>query len=115
MIAVRISEPLGLAVVASVVRRVAAKLATDRHADRAVRNLGWKIVSVLQKRCKPTLLNTYSAERQPIAKELIDFDREFAAVLASIHGHGGGTDPAKTQSYHLMSREIARARSSKIS
>jgi phenol 2-monooxygenase len=64
-------------------------------------NLGWKLVCVLQKRCKPTLLNTYSAERQPIAKELIDFDREFAAMLASIHGQGGGTDPAKTQSYFV--------------
>jgi len=64
-------------------------------------NLGWKLVSVLQKRCPPTLLNTYSAERQPIAKELIDFDREFAEMLASIHGHGGGTDPAKTQSYFV--------------
>jgi len=64
-------------------------------------NLGWKLVSVLQKRCPPTLLNTYSAERQPIAKELIDFDREFAEMLASIHDHGGGTDPAKTQSYFV--------------
>ena len=40
-------------------------------------------------------------ERRPIAKELIDFDREFAAMLASVHGEGGKTDPAKTQSYFV--------------
>ena len=52
-------------------------------------NLGWKLVSVLHGRCPPALLHTYSAERRPIAKELIDFDREFAALLASQHDEGG--------------------------
>ena len=65
-------------------------------------NLGWKLVAVLQKRCPPSLLHTYSGERRPIAKELIDFDREFAAMLASTHGEGGGADPAKTQSYFIQ-------------
>ena len=51
------------------------------HAGRF--NLGWKLASVLRKRCAPRLLHTYSAERQAIAKELIDFDREWAALLAS--------------------------------
>ena len=46
-------------------------------------NLGWKLASVLRKRCPPSLLHTYSAERRAIAKELIDFDREWAALLAS--------------------------------
>jgi phenol 2-monooxygenase (NADPH) len=40
-------------------------------------NLGWKLASVLRKRCAPSLLHTYSAERQAVAKELIDFDREW--------------------------------------
>jgi phenol 2-monooxygenase (NADPH) len=62
-------------------------------------NLGWKLVSVLQKRCQPSLLHTYSAERRAIAKELIDFDREWAALLASTKG--GGSDPVKTQSYFV--------------
>jgi phenol 2-monooxygenase len=65
-------------------------------------NLGWKLVSVLQGRCPPNLLHTYSAERRAIAKELIDFDREWAAMLAS-HEEGGGADPAKTQSYFIRS------------
>ena len=64
-------------------------------------NLGWKLVSVLQKRCPPSLLHTYSAERRAIAKELIDFDREWAALLASTHGEGGASDPVKTQSYFV--------------
>ena len=64
-------------------------------------NLGWKLVSVLRKRCPPSLLHTYSAERRAIAKELIDFDREWAALLASTHEEGGGADPAKTQSYFV--------------
>lgn len=64
-------------------------------------NLGWKIVSVLRKRCPSSLLHTYSAERRAIAKELIDFDREWSTMLASTHGEGGGADPAKTQSYFV--------------
>ena len=47
-------------------------------------NLGWKLASVLRKRCAPRLLHTYSAERQAIAKELIDFDREWAGLACSI-------------------------------
>jgi phenol 2-monooxygenase len=63
-------------------------------------NLGWKLVSVLQKRCPPSLLHTYSAERRAIAKELIDFDREWSTMLAS-HGDGAGPDPAETQKYFV--------------
>ena len=64
-------------------------------------NLGWKLIAVLRKRCPPSLLHTYSAERRTIAKELIDFDREWAALLASTHGKDGGGDPAKIQSYFV--------------
>ena len=46
-------------------------------------NLGWKLASVLQGRAKPELLHTYSAERQKIAQQLIDFDREFAAMFSA--------------------------------
>src|SRR5204863_7041754 len=60
-------------------------------------NLGWKLASVLRKRCAPSLLHSYSAERQAIAKELIDFDREWATLLASSKGF----DPAETQSYFV--------------
>ena len=66
-------------------------------------NLGWKLVSVLRKRCQPSLLHTYSAERQAIAKELIDFDREWAALIASTDAGVGGSDPTKTQDYFVRS------------
>src|SRR6185295_2337677 len=60
-------------------------------------NLGWKLASVLRQRCAPHLLHTYSAERQAIAKELIDFDREWAEMLASSKGF----DAAETQRYFV--------------
>jgi phenol 2-monooxygenase len=62
-------------------------------------NLGWKLAAVLRGRCPPSLMHTYSGERRPVAKELIDFDREFAATIASVHGEDGETDFAKTQGY----------------
>ncbi|MGQ0682755.1 FAD-binding monooxygenase [Bradyrhizobium sp.] len=62
-------------------------------------NLGWKLAAVLRKRCAPRLLHTYSAERQAIAKELIDFDREWASILASAKQEGA--DPVKTQDYFV--------------
>jgi 2-polyprenyl-6-methoxyphenol hydroxylase-like FAD-dependent oxidoreductase len=68
-------------------------------------NLGWKLASVIRKRCAPRLLHTYSAERQAIAKDLIDFDREWAEILASSKsttgGQGKGSDPAETQRYFV--------------
>jgi len=60
-------------------------------------NLGWKLASVLRKQCAPSLLHSYSAERQAIARELIDFDREWATVLASSEGF----DPVETQNYFV--------------
>jgi len=65
-------------------------------------NLGWKLAYVLRRRSPPALLHTYSAERRAIAKELIDFDREWAALLASAkHGDGEALDPAATQRYFV--------------
>jgi phenol 2-monooxygenase len=60
-------------------------------------NLGWKLASVLRNCCAPRLLQSYSAERQAVAKELIDFDREWAALLASSKGF----DAAETQRYFV--------------
>jgi phenol 2-monooxygenase len=60
-------------------------------------NLGWKLAAVLRKRCAPHLLYSYSAERQSVARELIEFDREWAAMLASSKGF----DAAKTQDYYV--------------
>jgi phenol 2-monooxygenase len=46
-------------------------------------NLGWKLAAVLRGTAKPELLHTYSRERQKVAQELIDFDREFARMFSA--------------------------------
>ncbi len=45
-------------------------------------NLGWKLAHVLEGRSPEALLSTYSAERQVVAKNLIDFDREWSSLMA---------------------------------
>ena len=49
-------------------------------------NLGWKLAAVLRGTAKPELLHTYSDERQAVAKELIDFDREFSRLFSAAVG-----------------------------
>jgi 2-polyprenyl-6-methoxyphenol hydroxylase-like FAD-dependent oxidoreductase len=61
-------------------------------------NLGWKLAAVLQGRSPASLLHTYSAERQAVAKELIDFDREWAAMLSD----RAAQDPAAVQKYFVQ-------------
>jgi phenol 2-monooxygenase len=61
-------------------------------------NIGWKLVSVLQGRSPASLLKTYSQERQTVAKTLIDFDREWAAMLSDRTNH----DPAAVQQYFVQ-------------
>ena len=67
-------------------------------------NLGWKLGAVLRGTARPELLDTYSAERQVIAQELIDFDREFAKMFSAAPTEAGdtdgdGVDPAEFQRY----------------
>jgi len=69
-------------------------------------NLGWKLAAVIQGRSDPALLATYSAERHPVAQQLIDFDREWSAMLAAPprdpeHPENGGVDPAELQDYFV--------------
>src|SRR5690625_4959190 len=45
-------------------------------------NLGWKLGYVLDGRSPASLLATYSAERQVVAQNLIDFDREWPPLMA---------------------------------
>ncbi|MHA7303764.1 FAD-binding monooxygenase [Arthrobacter sp. TMN-49] len=45
-------------------------------------NLGWKLAHVLAGRSPQSLLSTYSAERQVVAKNLIDFDKEWSTMMA---------------------------------
>ena len=65
-------------------------------------NLAWKLAAVLERRSEPNLLHTYSAERQAVAKDLIDFDKEWSATIAQRpldagHPEQGGIDPSDLQ------------------
>ncbi|MDF9751295.1 FAD-binding monooxygenase [Arthrobacter sp. ES3-54] len=45
-------------------------------------NIGWKLGHVLEGRSPEALLSTYSAERQVVAKNLIDFDKVWSTLMA---------------------------------
>ena len=65
-------------------------------------NLGWKLATVLRGRCPPQFLHTYSAERQAVAKELIDFDREFAKLFSDPpEDAAGAVDLTEFQRYFV--------------
>jgi phenol 2-monooxygenase len=68
-------------------------------------NLGWKLGAVLTGTAKPELLHTYSEERQKIAKQLIDFDREFSKMFSAHPTESGddveGIDPEEFQQYFI--------------
>lgn len=46
-------------------------------------NIAWKLGYVLTGRSPEPLLDTYSGERQEIAKNLIDFDKEWSTLMAA--------------------------------
>jgi 3-hydroxybenzoate 4-monooxygenase len=67
-------------------------------------NLGWKLAGVLRKQCAAALLHTYSQERQVVAQQLIDFDREWAKMFSDrarqvAGGDAEGVDPKEFQRY----------------
>ncbi|MBM1145220.1 FAD-binding monooxygenase [Alcanivorax sp. ZXX171] len=45
-------------------------------------NIAWKLGQVLSGQAPPELLATYSEERQEVAQNLIDFDREWSSLMA---------------------------------
>ncbi|RBP83525.1 3-hydroxybenzoate 4-monooxygenase [Marinomonas rhizomae] len=67
-------------------------------------NLGWKLAHVLIGRAKPELLQSYSLERQTVAQQLIDFDREFSKMFSAkpkSTANPDGVDPAAFQKYFV--------------
>ena len=66
-------------------------------------NLGWKLAAVLRKQANPALLHSYTDERQVVAQELIDFDREWAKMFSDRAKQSGsqaeGVDPKEFQRY----------------
>lgn len=67
-------------------------------------NLGWKLGSVLTGRSPEDLLATYSAERQPVAQQLIDFDKEWSSLMARKPEEI--SDPEDLATYYLATAEF---------
>lgn len=66
-------------------------------------NLGWKLVSVLEGRCPPEVLHSYSSERQAVARDLIEFDREWSRIMSERPETGSDTqgEAPKFQRYFI--------------
>jgi phenol 2-monooxygenase len=67
-------------------------------------NLGWKLGSVLTGISPDSLLSTFSAERQPVAQQLIDFDREWSTLMARKPEEI--SDPQELSNYYLATAEF---------
>lgn len=67
-------------------------------------NLGWKLGHVLTGLSPASLLSTYSAERQPVAQQLIDFDREWSSLMARKPEEI--SDPQDLATYYLATAEF---------
>lgn len=64
-------------------------------------NLGWKLAHVLRGQADPSLLHSYSAERQGVAQDLIDFDREWARIMSERSDAAGGGDTPAFQRHFI--------------
>ncbi|HEX3679332.1 MAG TPA: FAD-binding monooxygenase, partial [Galbitalea sp.] len=67
-------------------------------------NLGWKLGHVLEGRSPESLLATYSAERRVIAKNLIDFDREWSTLMAT--RPEDMEDPSELERFYVSTAEF---------
>lgn len=67
-------------------------------------NIGWKLGYVLSGRSPESLLATYSAERQVIAQNLIDFDREWSTLMAKKPEEFA--DPAELADFYVRTAEF---------
>ncbi|MDQ0709516.1 phenol 2-monooxygenase [Arthrobacter woluwensis] len=67
-------------------------------------NLGWKLGHVLEGRAPLSLLDTYSAERQVVAQNLIDFDKEWSSLMAARPDEMA--DPAELERFYVQTAEF---------
>jgi phenol 2-monooxygenase len=67
-------------------------------------NLGWKLGHVLEGRSPESLLATYSAERQIVAKELIAFDKQWSALMAKRPEEF--EDPSELEDFYVRTAEF---------
>ena len=67
-------------------------------------NIGWKLGHVLEGRSPEELLATYSVERQVVAKNLIDFDREWSTLMAK--KPEDFDDPSELEDFYASTMEF---------
>ncbi|WP_308798868.1 FAD-binding monooxygenase [Agromyces silvae] len=67
-------------------------------------NLAWKLGHVLEGRSPESLLATYSAERQVVAQNLIDFDRTWSTLMAT--KPEDLADPAELEEFYVRTAEF---------
>jgi phenol 2-monooxygenase len=67
-------------------------------------NIAWKLGHVLDGRAPASLLATYSAERQVIAKNLIEFDKRWSTLMAAKQDEL--EDPTELESFYVKTFEF---------
>lgn len=67
-------------------------------------NIAWKLGHVLEGRSPESLLSTYSAERQVVAKNLIDFDKEWSSLMAK--RPEDFEDPTELENFYTSTMEF---------
>ncbi|MBD1544553.1 3-hydroxybenzoate 4-monooxygenase [Arthrobacter sp. IA7] len=67
-------------------------------------NIAWKLGHVLEGRSPEGLLSTYSEERQVVAKNLIDFDKEWSTLMAKKREEF--EDPAELEDFYVRTAEF---------
>ncbi|QOD03685.1 FAD-binding monooxygenase [Pseudarthrobacter sp. BIM B-2242] len=67
-------------------------------------NIAWKLGHVLEGRSPEALLSTYSEERQVVAKNLIDFDKEWSTMMAKKPEEFG--DPTELENFYVSTAEF---------
>ncbi|GAA2173833.1 FAD-dependent monooxygenase [Arthrobacter parietis] len=67
-------------------------------------NIAWKLGHVLEGRSKESLLSTYSAERQVVAKNLIDFDKQWSSLMAKKPEEF--EDPTELENFYVRTMEF---------
>lgn len=67
-------------------------------------NLGWKLGYVLSGLSPGSLLSTYSAERHVVAKNLIDFDKEWSTLMAT--RPEDLEDPTRLEDFYVSTAEF---------
>jgi phenol 2-monooxygenase len=67
-------------------------------------NIAWKLGHVLEGRSPEALLSTYSEERQVVAKNLIDFDKEWSTMMAKKPEEFA--DPTELENFYVSTAEF---------